>query len=633
VAKHAHGAALQSDLVSLRTRLRSIWTPILIGLVLVCAIGVVAYVQVAVKQIEEELPLRVMEEKRDMERVARNFYEFLTATEAAQAHPTEGNVSNIRDHMNAIERDLETLRTRYTFDTLIGASALHAAISPTVDDARIWLTDGFGALKPTSPILLDLVVTRVRDTMSKIYDKTTEADRIAYDILEQQSIELTLLRNRLILVLTAVVALTGGVIWLAARQQRAAAQRAAAEEAERRAQTRLQEALESTSEGFAFFDANERLVIGNSRYRDIFLKGVRELIDPGVSFSTILDAIIERDLVVGAADDPKRWVAWRLGHFRDPRGPFSLEYTDGSWIQIDERKTGDGGTVVVYSDITESKQREFELVHSKEEAEAASEAKSSFLANVSHELRTPLTSILGFARIIQKRFETVVVPEIDPGDKRVDRALEQIQGNLGIMLLEGDRLTKLVNDVLDLEKIEAGEMVWNIEALDVTTLINQAAAATESLYRQKRLEFKTTIAPELPGILGDHDRVVQVLVNLVSNAVKFTDTGQICCQAEWGERGRVYVSVADSGNGIAADDQLSIFEKFRQVGDTLTEKPSGTGLGLPICREIVEHLGGEITVESTVGMGSKFIFWLPAVESDSEVHNKKAGFQRCRSES
>lgn len=590
--------------------MRSFRAPILIGLVLAIVVGVVGYVQIAVKRLEEGLPLRVMAEKRDMERVARNFYELLAATQAAQALPTETNVGAILDQLGTVESDLKTLRTRYTFDTLIGASALHATISPTVDDARIWLTDGFGTLEPTSPILLNLVLTRVRETMSQVFDKTTEADRIASEILTEQSADLTRLQSRLILVMAAVILLAGALIWLAVRQERVTRKRAEAEAAEREAQSRLQDALESTSEGFAFFDAAEYLVIANSRYRDFFLRDVRAAVIPGTPMETILKAVVESDVV--AASDPAGWLDWRLERFRKPVGPFPVAYSDGRWVQVNERKTGDGGTVVIYSDITELKEREVQLTRARDEAEAASEAKSTFLANVSHELRTPLTSILGFARIVQKRFEATVLPLIPGGDRKIDRAVVQITGNLEIMLIEGDRLTKLINDVLDLEKIEAGEMVWEIGPLDIAEVIEQAASSTQSLYDQKGLAFRTEIATDLPKAIGDRDRLVQVLVNLISNAVKFTEEGEITCRAWSDDPTRVSVSVTDTGTGIESEDQATIFQKFRQVGDTLTEKPSGTGLGLPICREIVEHLGGETWVDSSLGKGSTFGFWLPA---------------------
>jgi signal transduction histidine kinase/HAMP domain-containing protein len=382
---------------------------------------------------------------------------------------------------------------------------------------------------------------------------------------------------------------------------------------------RLIDAVESISEGFAFFDPEERLVIANSRYRDVFLRDVRDLIVPGATFEAIVRAALACGLVANRTQDPEEWLAWRIRGFRQARGPFTLEYADGTFVQINERRTGDGGTVVIYTDITELKQRELQLMNAKEEAEAANEAKSNFLANVSHELRTPLTSILGFARIVQKRFQSTVVPHLVPAEGPVARAIRQIENNLEIVLLEGDRLTKLVNDVLDLEKIEAGEMVWNITALDIAAVIAQAAAATESLYRQKGLDFVTEIAPDLPQVLGDRDRVIQVLINLISNAVKFTEAGRITCRAAVGAEGRVEVAVADSGRGIALEDQAAIFEKFRQVGDTLTEKPSGTGLGLPICREIIEHLGGEIAVESNLRRGSTFSFWLPAARCDQSA--------------
>ncbi len=238
---------------------------------------------------------------------------------------------------------------------------------------------------------------------------------------------------------------------------------------------------------------------------------------------------------------------------------------------------------------------------------------------MSHELRTPLTSILGFARIVQKRFQTVLRPRLDTADRQVARATGQIEKNLEIILMEGDRLTKLINNVLDLEKIEAGEMVWNVAPLDMPAAINQAAAATESLYRQKGLTFETDIEPRLPHVMADRDRIVQVLINLISNAVKFTEAGRIVCRVERDGPDRLAISVIDSGAGIAPEDHEAIFEKFRQVGDTLTDKPAGTGLGLSICREIIEHLGGRITVESGLGRGSTFTFWLRTVPADAEL--------------
>ncbi len=251
-----------------------------------------------------------------------------------------------------------------------------------------------------------------------------------------------------------------------------------------------------------------------------------------------------------------------------------------------------------------------EAVEARAAAEAASETKSAFLANVSHELRTPLTSVVGFSRIIAKRLDEVVFPTVPPGDPKVDRAMRQVRDNLAIISSEGDRLTTMINDVLDLAKIEAGRMEWKRVPVAPEELIVRAAAATSSLISTAGLSLVTDVEPDLPLVVGDRDRLIQVVINLLSNAVKFTPAGSITCAARL-DGPDVVISVTDTGVGIASEDHGTVFEQFRQAGDTLTDKPRGTGLGLPICREIVEHHGGRIWVESELGSGSTFAFTLP----------------------
>lgn len=248
-----------------------------------------------------------------------------------------------------------------------------------------------------------------------------------------------------------------------------------------------------------------------------------------------------------------------------------------------------------------------------ETAEEASRAKSDFINTVSHELRTPLTSILGFARIIRKKLEGSIFPLLDTGNGKIVRAVRQIRENIEIIVLEGDRLTNLINDVLDLAKMEAGKITWSAQRVSVPEIIERATAATASLFEHKGLTLEKEIEEGLPEITGDKDRLIQVLINLISNAVKFTDKGSILCKARK-EDWTIVLSVSDSGIGISEEDQPKVFEKFKQVGDTLTDKPKGTGLGLPICREIVEHHGGRIWVESEPGKGSTFFFSLPFEE-------------------
>jgi signal transduction histidine kinase/CheY-like chemotaxis protein len=245
-------------------------------------------------------------------------------------------------------------------------------------------------------------------------------------------------------------------------------------------------------------------------------------------------------------------------------------------------------------------------------AEEADAAKSAFLSTVSHELRTPLTSVLGFAKIIRKRLDERVFPHVVSEDRRVRQAIQQVGENLSVVVSEGERLTKLIDDVLDLAKIEAGKLEWHMAPLAVPDIVERATAATSSLFDQKGLRLVKEVATDLPPVVGDQDRLIQVVINLVSNAVKFTDAGSVTIRAAR-NGDEIVVSVIDTGLGIAPADHPRVFEKFKQVGDTLTDKPKGTGLGLPICKEIVEHHGGRIWVESAVGQGSTFAFTLPVV--------------------
>jgi signal transduction histidine kinase/CheY-like chemotaxis protein len=251
-------------------------------------------------------------------------------------------------------------------------------------------------------------------------------------------------------------------------------------------------------------------------------------------------------------------------------------------------------------------------------AEEADSAKSAFLSTVSHELRTPLTSVLGFAKIIRRRLLERLFPMIAESDPRVAQSKRQVLENLDVVVSEGERLTKLIDDVLDLAKIEAGKFTWNMASVSVKEVIERAVAATSSLIEAKRLRVESSIDSSLPEITGDHDRLIQVVINLISNAVKFTSGGAIRCSAHCREN-EILVSVKDSGIGIAPADQPKVFEKFKQVGDTLTDKPKGTGLGLPICKEIIEHHGGRIWVESALGEGSTFFFTLPITDQAQQL--------------
>jgi len=267
------------------------------------------------------------------------------------------------------------------------------------------------------------------------------------------------------------------------------------------------------------------------------------------------------------------------------------------------------------------RERTEDLVNKARELEEANqrlreldEMKSAFLSSVSHELRTPLTSILGFSKLLHKEFAKNYLPLAGENIPLLKKG-ERIQENLAIISHEGARLTRLINDVLDLNKIESGSMGWRDERLDMNETIDMAVQAVSGMFtHSSEIELLTEIEQGLPAVEADSDRLQQVLINLLNNAAKFTEEGSVVVRA-FPRFGQVRIEVADTGLGIPPEDQTQIFEKFHQTrSDTMEDKPRGTGLGLTICREIVEHYGGRIWVESERDKGSTFIFTLPTVQ-------------------
>lgn len=237
--------------------------------------------------------------------------------------------------------------------------------------------------------------------------------------------------------------------------------------------------------------------------------------------------------------------------------------------------------------------------------------KTDFLSNVSHELRTPLTSVLGFAKIIGKKFNENVLPQVDTSPRRTEKAVRQINDNLNIIISEGTRLTELINSVLDISKMEAGKTEWRMEDVSIEEIINHSLAATSALFDPNSVLLQKDIEENLPILHADKDRLIQVLINLISNAAKFTHEGKVVVSAQQIPTGEIEVAVTDTGSGISQQDQQKVFDKFQQVGDTLTDKPVGSGLGLPIAKQIVEYHGGSIHVQSKLNEGSRFYFVIP----------------------
>ncbi len=263
-------------------------------------------------------------------------------------------------------------------------------------------------------------------------------------------------------------------------------------------------------------------------------------------------------------------------------------------------------------------ERTGELKRAYEELQQIDELKSTFLSTVSHELRTPLTSVLGFAKMIEKQFTRHIQHILPEDNVKAIKARDTILTNLEIITQESNRLARLINDVLDLAKIESGKMSWMETEYNLVDICQRAIHNVQGLLSGSRVLVELRAPNPCPPVLrGDADRILQVITNLLSNAIKFTEEGVIivCVEAK---DGYAQAYVKDSGIGISEEDLLKVFDKFLQVGDTLTNKPQGTGLGLSICKEIIEHHHGQIWADSMVGKGSTFYVALP-VDSSQPV--------------
>ena len=273
-------------------------------------------------------------------------------------------------------------------------------------------------------------------------------------------------------------------------------------------------------------------------------------------------------------------------------------------LTIDEVREilDEASQVVVYSHRLEQKSSELEaataeLRAANERLKELDRLKDDFVSTVTHELRTPLTSIRAFTEILLEE------PDVDA---------EQRKEFLGIIGRETERLTRLINQVLDLAKLESGKADWVESRVDMKEVVSDTLAAMGQVFKDKNIKVEAVLPEKVSTVTADLDRTIQVMLNLLSNAVKFCDRTNGRIEIALAERdGCLRIDVRDNGPGVGPEDHEAIFSKFHQAGDTLTDKPHGTGLGLYISRHIVEHFGGRIWVESSLGRGACFSFTLP----------------------
>ena len=317
------------------------------------------------------------------------------------------------------------------------------------------------------------------------------------------------------------------------------------------ARRRLTDALESISEGFFLYDFDDRMVLCNSRYCELF-PGMADVYRPGLEFEQMIRTVVERRIVADAVERPQEWIARRLAQHRNPSGPLLLQ-SDGRWIHVSERKTQDGGTVGVFTDVTELKRREEEVAAARDEAMQATRAKSQFLASMSHELRTPLNAIIGYSEMLHEEAEDLGQDSFLPDLVKIREA--------------GKHLLSLINDILDLSKIEAGKMDVLLEDFEVADLITQVQSVIQPLMAKNANTLVVDCAPDLGAMRSDQTKLRQNLFNLLSNATKFTKKGTITIAgrrlvqdgADWLE-----FKVSDTGIGMTPEQLGRLFRRSRR---------------------------------------------------------------------
>jgi len=370
---------------------------------------------------------------------------------------------------------------------------------------------------------------------------------------------------------------------------------------QKRAEARLRDAIENIPDAFVLFDRNDRVVVANQRFRE-FYPELAKMIRPGIT--TAEDMFRERVRIgaVGDFDVPvEEYVRWRMSmRLKDGGTPSVHRHADGRWLRTTERRTSEGGVVAISTDVTELKSREADLAVSMAQAETANRAKSEFLANMSHELRTPLNAIIGFSEAIQSEF-------LGPlGNDRYQEYVEDIRSS-------GNHLLQIINDLLDLSKIEAGKLELDEQRVDINELVESSIKIIRERAESGGVKTVVSLASPAPCLWADERSCKQVLFNLLSNAVKFTQRGgTITVSTELLDDGRCVIRVRDTGIGIPDEDIDKILEPFTQVEASLVRNHEGTGLGLPLTKAILEMHGGEIDIDSEIDAGTTASVYFPA---------------------
>ncbi|WP_420479367.1 ATP-binding protein [Brevundimonas sp. FT23028] len=370
----------------------------------------------------------------------------------------------------------------------------------------------------------------------------------------------------------------------------------------------LRQAIEAMPDGLAFYDGEDRLVLWNTRYAEVNPE-LSSNLQRGTTFREILHIGLSEGLYADAVGREEEWVEERMATRAARATTIEQRIAGDRWLRVSDRRTLAGGTVTICTDITELKRDARALAEARDAAQAANSAKSQFLANMSHEIRTPLNGVIGVAQALANT----------DLNARQQEMLELIQSS-------SRTLQVLLSDILDLARVESGRLELTDEPFDLGRAVREAAQLYETSARDKGLQFFVEVAPEVDRwIAGDVVRLKQILTNLVSNSVKFTEQGFVSLTALPGPvrdgKPTLQFSIDDTGIGFDSETRARLFSRFEQADGGITRKFGGSGLGLSISRQLADMMGGELDCESEPGGGSCFILTVPLRLADAPVVN------------